>query len=180
MNAFKSLLLLALFSSIVLAEDSVYLCRKDGKVLYSSTEEQGYDCKPLSLNLIERTPEELERLERERDRRADLDRQRREELRMERMIEAREDEALATRREARAREAQAQFMLELLQLELFERELQDHDHFLFLGPGFRDKKKEPRTQPPERPDSLLNPPLPSGTLLNPPPRSGSQLNPNRP
>jgi hypothetical protein len=84
----------------------IYRCPERGTVAYT-TEPTGPSCRLVRLNVAEPSPEDLARLEREKEKRAAADRQSAEQAQTERMVRVRETEARAALLAARAAEFQA-------------------------------------------------------------------------
>lgn len=87
--------------------DPVYRCQDRRGVVYTS-EPTRSSCRRIHLNVVQPNPKELARLAEERERRALEEQQAEEQARAERLVRARELEAVAALRWARAAELEAQ------------------------------------------------------------------------
>lgn len=110
------LLLCISFSSGILARESVYLCRQDGKITYTASPHSG-ECQPIDLKVLHPSEAELERLAREKERRETEQRAQEEQERQERQVRAQEEAARAAKRQARAAEKEAAYEREQLRIQ---------------------------------------------------------------
>ncbi|MEN8259717.1 MAG: hypothetical protein ABFS02_03870 [Pseudomonadota bacterium] len=128
-----SLALLFLVSASASAEESVYRCQKEGKVLYSSSPRQSYECGPMSLYVIRPSQAEVERHRRDMAKREAQLLKIEESNRMQRMLEAEEDAAQEARRQAEAEKAQALYLQDLQRFEQERRGARYRSRYFYLN-----------------------------------------------
>lgn len=108
----RSAILAALLASATAGADDVYLCKKDGKTIYSGKPE-GDTCQRLELKTSDPSPEELARQQQERLREETQRQVEETRDREERRVRAEEAAARAAERQAQAAEEQARYQREL-------------------------------------------------------------------
>lgn len=102
-----------LLASVTAQAEEVYLCKQNGKTIYTATPMAG-QCQLLNLKVAEPSAEELERQKQVQQRQAAQQQMEEKQILEERKVRAEEAAARAAERQARAAETQAHYQKELL------------------------------------------------------------------
>lgn len=162
MQRWFPLILCAALGSPALAEETVYICQQDGKIVYTASP-AGDDCRPVNLKVPQPSQEELDRLAREKEKQEAEQKAAAERELQERQVRAQEEAARAARRQARAAEKQAEYEREQLRIqeETYEMETYRQPGILLLPRQVIPSPLPPPPPPPEQP-----PPQPKSKAIN--------------
>jgi hypothetical protein len=160
MQRWFPLVLCATLGSPALAEEAVYLCRQDGKIVYTASP-AGDDCRLVTLKVPQPSQEELDRLAREKERQEAEWKAAAERELQERQVRAQEEAARAAKRQARAAEKQAEYEREQLRL---QEETYKMDPYRQPGILLLPRQVIPPPPPPSPPEPP--PPPPKSKAIN--------------
>lgn len=146
MKIFTAILASLLVTASAHAND-VYLCKKNGKTIYTENPKDFGDCRLLELKVMEPSPEELERQRLERQNREAQRRVEEREALEERKVRAQETAARAEERQAYAAEEQARYQRERLEAEEAEQRRADSIPPVILLPAYRARSRHSLDRP---------------------------------